>query len=143
MTAVLTFIAEAIAGLALLTGLVIGAVFVIAREISKGAAHDQARCQCVDCKRRRVEASEKAKARGRYEPVPIQKRTRAKGWLSTEELMTGMRIEAKDTTYEVINLLVTIGLGTQVHLNNMTTGLKSMVLVRRERASLRIWKRVD
>lgn len=132
-------------GLVLLIGFFGGAVFVLGRALGNGTFtdHDVQRCQCPACMGKRARAWDRHKERtGQSTTKPVNKRTKAGGWLSTEELRTADRIGAKGGTFEVVSLIGDAK-GVQVHLNNLGTGTRSMVFVRMGLLQTRIWKKAD
>lgn len=134
---------QAALGLVLLLGVLVGATFVLGRAIYLGTLtdHDADRCQCPACTQRRVNSWERHKARN--QTAQVQKRTMKNGWRATSELRTADRIQAKGGFYEVTSLIHMTGVGVQVHLNNLGTGKRSMVLVRNAKLAVRIWEVAD
>lgn len=139
---ILTFMAEAIGGLVLLAAAVVWAVWSLGRGITQAMGHDQATCQCYDCVRRRSAAVDKYILKRKTKLAEPKKRDLKSGWYNTEELRTGMRISTQSGTYEIVDLRGR-SFGTEVWLSNMRTHKRSMVLIRAERRSVRVWKRVD
>lgn len=122
-------------GLVLLIGAFGGAAFVLARAIASGQFTDHAAsCQCGPCQRRRLKAwhISQANKRGAIPPV-------ATGQVSTRQLRTGDRIEAKGAIYEV-HSLVGHPYGIQVFMTRMSTGKKTMVTISSANADRKIWK---
>lgn len=127
---------HALLGLVLLVGFLGGAVFVIAREIGKGAEHDFARCQCIPCRDRRNLAYKKRVRQRAREDTPVKI-----GFVSTEQLRTADRVEAKGARYEVFTLIGHAG-GIDVTLVNLGTGKRAIVPVSSDRKHLKLWKMV-
>lgn len=138
---------QAALGLALLLGVLVGATFVLGRAIAAGqfTDHDANRCQCPACTQRRVNSWDRQQVRNqaRNEAEVVRSRTKKNGWRSTVELRTADRIQAKGGFYEVTSLIHMTGVGVQVHLNNLGTGKRSMVLVRNAKLAVRIWQVAD
>lgn len=128
---------HALLGLILLVGFFGGAVFVIGREIGKGAQHDFATCQCLECRKRRDIAHKKRVKSRVVKLAPVRT-----GMTATEALRTGDTVEAKGMRYEVVSLVGRAAGGIQVTLVNLGTGRKSIVPVSRDRVSIKLWKMV-
>jgi hypothetical protein len=71
---------------------------------------------------------------------PVQQ---VRNWLTTEQLRAGMRVASKGgQVYEVVQLNGS-EYGISVHLTNMSTGRKSMVMIARHNFHKRLWKKAD
>jgi hypothetical protein len=128
---------HALVGFILLSGLLLAAVYVLARAITENTAHDQATCDCVDCQRRRNVASRKRWSRTDSKP---DSRT-AGPWISTLDLIDhgpGTRVRVKGAVYEFMAAEPGGGRWT-IRLMNLSTRKKTLVTVRYESGERRCW----
>lgn len=135
---------HAVFGLVLLVGAFGGAVFLIAKAITQGAAHDQARCECWDCKNRRVRAVDNAKQRmnSAHEARVVPKQS-ATGWITTLELRVGMRIGVEGRIYVVKEINEIPFKAYVIYLKNVKTGARTMVTIKYESRDRRLWKQAE
>lgn len=147
MTVVLGWMFEtawhALLGLIVLSGLFVGSVMVIAREVERSNRHDQATCRCVGCTGRRNRAWEKRMKvedlTERFAPRPVIRPKRLSGpWASTNELLSYDKVEAKGELYEVVSVDRTKD-GQDVRLRCLRTKKVSVIPISRENASRRFW----
>jgi hypothetical protein len=136
---------HALVGLVLLVGFFGGSVVLLARAIAQSTAHDQAKCDCVDCKRRRIVASDKRKNRN---PRPLTNDPRRRTnelWISTLELVErgrGTRVGVKGIQYELKE--IEMGNGAWVlYLTNLKSRQRSVVTVKYEAGHRKYWKLGD
>jgi len=129
-----TVIWHSLVGLVMIGGLMLGGVVMLGKAIAQGAAHDVMVCNCYDCRSRRVLSYKKALERADQFK---QKKTNY-GWVSTEELRTQDVVMAKGSAYQVMELRG-LSIGTAVHLRNVSTGVKSLVMVKPELSSTKMW----
>lgn len=126
-------------GFVLLVTFFIGSVIVLAKAIAQGAAHDQASCDCWDCKNRRHRAVDRRKS-STNRPRKMWDQEKTSKWRSTEELTTGFRVVSKTgVCYEVTSIKVT-RVGMLVSLTVMSSGRKSEVFISQERVKDKVWK---
>jgi hypothetical protein len=135
----MAFLLHSLIGLFLLVTFFVGAVVSIAISLAKATEHNQKTCPCWDCTGRRARAYEKrlkARIAGTSTEVP------ARGmWVSTEQLRTGDMVKPKESIYRVTRLRGLDG-GTTVHLVNVATSKNTMIHVKAEMRSTKMWKRL-
>ena len=120
--------------------IVIGAVAVgLPMVIAQAAGHDQATCDCWDCRNRRVRAVEKAKARGKSIPPP--EKPDPKDFWSTSELYAGRHVMVKGTVYRVISIKTMPDHSTKVGLQNVLTEIHTMIIITRKMHEAKIWRK--
>jgi len=135
---------HAVFGLVLLVVTFGGAVFLIAKAITQGAAHDQARCECWDCKNRRVRAVDAAKERmNEAHEQRVVPRQSATGWMTTLELRVGMRIGVEGRIYTVKEITEVPFKSYTVYLKNVRTSASTMVTIKYESRERRLWKQAE
>lgn len=127
---------EIIGYLLLGCAVIIGAVaFGLPYLIAKAAGHDQATCDCWDCRGRRHRAVEKAKARGiKAQPDP-------KDFWSTAQLATGRHVIAKGIVYRVENIRTMPDGSTKVGLQNVLTEVYTFSIIPRKLHEAKIWRK--
>ena len=112
---------------------VAGAVAFLAREISRSTAHNQATCDCPDCRRRRAVASRK-----RWAELD-RKQSRGER-LSTNELHPGMIIVEKGQRYRVTEIAPIDG-AWHIRFVNLRTRALTEMYVKYEHGNIRRWER--
>ena len=124
-------------GFILLGGVVIlAAAFGLPYVIAKSNEHNQATCECPNCRDRRIRASEK---RHGYPEEPKPKHN-SDNRLNTIELQPNMIVVAKGHRYRVIDK-TDVDEGYMVRLFNTGTRLPSTVFIPLSSALARIWSR--
>jgi len=142
----------------MILGLVIvigGVAFGLPYLITKAAGHDQATCDCWDCRNRRHRAVEKAKARQAKQHTRPQARISRTGvdyvpeenvkdpndYWSTEELRSGYHVFVKGVVYEVGLIRGLPDGNTQVNLRNILTKGSTMVIITRRMRQIKMWQK--
>ena len=123
-------------GFILLGGaVVLAAAFGLPYVIAKSNEHNQATCECPNCRDRRIRASEKRHGNREKQPRP-----NGNGRINTIELRKGMVVVAKGFRYRV-DEKTDVGEGYMIRLFNLTTRLPSTVFIPLSSALARIWSR--
>lgn len=156
-------ILQLIGFLALGLAVVLGAVVALPIVIAKAAEHNQATCDCWDCRNRRHRAVEKARARqGKKKrpqsPISPQgvayvpeftepaKLPDPKDFWSTEELRTGYHVYVKGTTYKVTSVRAQYDgkggyVGMRVELQNVLTQTFTFIIIPWKRKTIKMWRK--
>lgn len=131
---------HALVGLVLLVVLFGGAVLLLAKTLAKNTEHNQATCDCVDCRNRRNRAW--AKRQDQRKRQSAQKYKKSAGQiLTTRELQRGMYVLSKTGLSFKIEAIVPTGAGgVRVHLWNWKANRFSKVPVSKDSMDLRQWK---
>lgn len=148
-----TSIWHALLGLVLLVTFFGGAVIVLARAIAKSTEHDQTKCECVDCQRRRALATEKRWANKRWGEKDQKRdpqwsndtpRRTNELWISTLELIgpmhgPGTRVGVKGVMYEFKEVDIRNG-KWHIYLTRLSDKQRTIVTVKYEAGHRRYWK---
>lgn len=140
---------HALVGLVLLAVFFVGAVAVLGHSIAKATAHDQATCDCPDCRRRRNVASKKRWEEQDKKRDPQwandEPRQTNELWISTIELIqrgTGTQVGVKGVMYELME--VEAGDGKWLlYLKNLTNRRRVVSVVKYQAGHRKYWKLGD
>lgn len=128
-------------------GVVVGLPYLI----TKWLGHDQATCDCWDCRGRRHRAVERAKKKGVNLTAPRTKPVRhiargeekrdPKDYWSTEELCTGHHVLVKGTVLEITSLRTMPDGNCKVSYVNVLTKVHSFVIITRNMMQMKMWRK--
>jgi hypothetical protein len=132
-------------GLAVILGAVVALPYVIA----KAAGHDQAICDCWDCRNRRARAVEKAKRRGTSmgerpgsRTIPDEDSNDNHYW-ATNELRAGLRVLVKGSTYRVTAVTMQQDGNTRVELYNVLQKNYTMIMISPRMRKVKMWRKLE
>jgi hypothetical protein len=127
-------------------GVVLGAVIVLPYVIAKAAGHDQAICDCWDCRNRRARAVEKAKRRDASRPgsraIPDEDNNDNHYW-ATNELRAGLRVLVKGSTYRVTAVTMQLDGNTRVELFNVLHKKYTMIMISPRMRKVKMWRKLE